>query len=176
MESSQDQRPLHRADDNGSGSALAHTDNVTGVCPATIATPFAQDFFFYGSLMDPDVLGTVLNLRHVPVYQDAWIEGYETKMWSIYPTVIPKEGGKVRGKVWRSNNSLHAARLARYETARYREERCEIKVEGGGAVIKDGSVFVWARDPQHRDLEPGSFDLDIYQAHYKPDVFRGYFS
>ena len=37
--------------------------------------------FFYGSLMDTDVLRMVAGLEATPVLQDASIEGFKMKMW-----------------------------------------------------------------------------------------------
>ena len=65
-------------------------------------------FFFYGSLMDPDVLQTILNLHEVAVLKGGWVTGFAVKMWGIYPALVSREGEKVFGKVWKVNTQSPA--------------------------------------------------------------------
>ena len=61
----------------------------------TLNTPFHVSTYTsllcYGSLMDPEVLQAVLDLRAIPTMRDGWVEGYAMKKWGIYPTAIPPE-------------------------------------------------------------------------------------
>ncbi|KAH4037184.1 hypothetical protein HBI70_072990 [Parastagonospora nodorum] len=130
--------------------------------------------FFYGSLMDPDVLQAILNLPDLPTMQPATITGYRIKMWSIYPTLVPSsssEGGSVKGMLWETTSDKQIERLAAYETAAYKSEECEA-VLTGGEVIKGCRTFCWAGRPDSRELEEDSFDLDWYQRYFKPSVMR----
>ncbi|KAI8635132.1 hypothetical protein F5Y19DRAFT_621 [Xylariaceae sp. FL1651] len=45
--------------------------------------------FFYGTLMDPDVLQRITCCPTKPVMRPGWISGFKPKMWSTYPTLIP---------------------------------------------------------------------------------------
>ncbi|KAI1497362.1 hypothetical protein F5X99DRAFT_423576 [Biscogniauxia marginata] len=45
--------------------------------------------FFYGSLMDAQVLQQIARLPSPPVLEPAWISGWEMKMWGSFPTLIP---------------------------------------------------------------------------------------
>ncbi|KAK4172525.1 hypothetical protein QBC36DRAFT_362508 [Triangularia setosa] len=63
-------------------------------------------FFLCGTLMDPQVLIVAAMLDDLPQVQDAWIQGFEMKMWNgIYPTLLPNEGaqGRINGKAWQAN-------------------------------------------------------------------------
>jgi gamma-glutamylcyclotransferase (GGCT)/AIG2-like uncharacterized protein YtfP len=130
--------------------------------------------FFYGSLMDPEVLQAILNLPDLPIMQPATISGYRIKMWSIYPTLVPSsssEGGSVKGMLWEMTSDKQIERLAAYETAAYKPEECEA-VLTSGEVIKGCRTFCWAGQPDSEELEEGGFDLERYQRYFKPSVMR----
>ena len=45
--------------------------------------------FFYGTLMDPDILSKVLrSSKPLPIMRPARITGYEIKLWGPYPALI----------------------------------------------------------------------------------------
>jgi gamma-glutamylcyclotransferase (GGCT)/AIG2-like uncharacterized protein YtfP len=118
--------------------------------------------FFYGSLMGPDVLQTVLDLPQLPVLQTGWIQGFTMRMWGIYPALVPADDApKVSGAVWRINEESHMKRLMDYETSAYVPCHCTIYLENGH-VLLDCRVFVWAGDSGSTELEEGSFDLGRY--------------
>jgi gamma-glutamylcyclotransferase (GGCT)/AIG2-like uncharacterized protein YtfP len=76
--------------------------------------------FFYGSLMDPDVLQAVLNLPHIPTMKPATISSFKIKMWGIYPALIPgSSSDSVFGNLWEVASEDHFERLAAYETSAY---------------------------------------------------------
>ena len=52
-----------------------------------------------------------------------------------------------------------------------RWEECEAVLEGG-EVLGGSRVFCWAGDPDSRELEEGSFDLERYQKYFKASVTR----
>ncbi|KAF2495634.1 hypothetical protein BU16DRAFT_510590 [Lophium mytilinum] len=128
-------------------------------------------FFFYGSLMDPELLQTVLGLPEAPVVRDCWVEGFSTKMWGIYPTLIPRERGKVPGTTSKINEMSHFLRLQEYEGSAYTWCTCDIEL-GNGETIPGCRTFCWAGDPQSQDLEEGTFDLARYQKYFKASVVR----
>ncbi|KAE8842864.1 hypothetical protein HRS9139_02161 [Pyrenophora teres f. teres] len=128
--------------------------------------------FFYGSLMDPEVIQSVIKLTELPTTKAATISGFKIKMWGIYPALVPsEEADKVVGTVWGCKEEQYFQRLAEYETSAYTWTVCE-------AVLKDGTViegcrtFCWAGKPNSRELEEGSFDLERYQKYFKPSVTR----
>jgi len=130
-------------------------------------------FFFYGSHMDPEILQIVIDLPEQPVFEDAWVEGYRLRKWGIYPAVVPKRGSKVYGRMWRTENREHAERLARYETAPYTCEPCDIKsFDREGSV--PGYIFTWSDVGGQMGLYDGVFDLDWYQTYLKPGLLRSW--
>ncbi|KAK0710532.1 hypothetical protein B0T21DRAFT_376738 [Apiosordaria backusii] len=129
-------------------------------------------FFLYGTLMDPEVLMVVAMLGNLPQLQDAWIEGFEMKMWNgIYPTLLPNEGaqGRISGKAWQANTMAQCLRLQRYETSAYEVADCRIHL-GEDELVK-GLVFKWAKDPKSAELADGAFDLDHWQRTHKTSLF-----
>ncbi|KAK3296173.1 uncharacterized protein B0H64DRAFT_397566 [Chaetomium fimeti] len=136
-------------------------------------------FFFYGSLMDPQVLMAVAKLDDQPDLQDVWVEGFEMKMWGgIYPVLLPindtdnNSGAshRIKGKAWRATTMDQCLRLQRYETSAYEPADCRLYHPGGGEPTK-GLVFVWARDPGSNQLAEGVFDLEDWQKTHKPSRF-----
>jgi gamma-glutamylcyclotransferase (GGCT)/AIG2-like uncharacterized protein YtfP len=120
-------------------------------------------YFFYGSLMDERKLTQVLRLDSPPVLRPASIVGYSIKMWGPYPALIDgPPGNVVNGLAFEIQNEGHEKSLAHYETDSYRCVSCFIKPGTGGEQIT-GKTFVWAYDPNDKDLSPGSFDLEAWR-------------
>jgi gamma-glutamylcyclotransferase (GGCT)/AIG2-like uncharacterized protein YtfP len=128
--------------------------------------------FFYGSLMDPEVIQAILNLPELPTTRPATISGFQVKMWSIYPTLIPGNE-KVSGVVWEVKKEEHFKRLQAYETAAYKWTWCEAILENDDkTVIENCRTFCWAGEPDSKELEDGSFDLAWYQRVLEPSVVK----
>lgn len=129
-------------------------------------------FFFYGSLMDSEVLQHVLNLDELPRVETATIKNFRVKMWGIYPALVPAFGSTVSGTTWQVASIDEFVKLARYETSAY--TTCEIEiVRQNGDIIENGKSFCWAGDPRSNDLEEGEFSLDRYQMYFKSALLRG---
>lgn len=126
--------------------------------------------FFYGSLMDPEVLQGVLRLPDLPTTTPATIDGYKIKMWGIYPTLVPAHGN-VSGVVWKLGSEEHFKRLVAYETHAYTWSNRSAMLQDG-IVLSDCRIFVWAGSPDDEELEEGDFDLELYQMYFKPSAFR----
>lgn len=127
--------------------------------------------FFYGSLMDAEVLQTIAGLPEVPAIQDGSVTGFEMKMWGIYPTLIPCAGAQVLGTVWKVNKPGHFFRLQRYETSAYTWCSCEIRLSNG-EILPGCRTFCWAGDVNSKELKQGKFDLEHYQKYFKASVVR----
>ncbi|KFY43814.1 hypothetical protein V494_01808 [Pseudogymnoascus sp. VKM F-4513 (FW-928)] len=127
--------------------------------------------FFYGSLIDPEVIQAVLELPETPVVESGSVCGFSTKMWGIYPALIPHEGGTVSGSIWRVNNESQFLRLKEYETSAYTWCPCDIELSNGD-VLTGCRTFCWAGDPDSNELEEGTFDLQRYQRYFKASVVR----
>lgn len=134
-----------------------------------------KNLFFYGSLMDPDVIRVITETSNQPDMHKAFIRGFKLKMWGFYPTVIP--GGAediVYGVHWQAANDRQLGLLQRYETHRYKLAKCSIYIEKDGKTtsIDDGITFVWAGHPGSSELKDGEFSLERYQLYFKPDAFN----
>ncbi|KAI1082699.1 hypothetical protein F5B20DRAFT_577776 [Whalleya microplaca] len=128
-------------------------------------------FFFYGSLMDPEVVQAVTGLETTPILRRGSISGFKVKMWGIYPTLIPEEGGKVTGMLWKVDDPEHFRSLQQYETTKFKPCMCSIETESG-EVLENSMAFCWAGDKDSPDLEDGTFDLERYQKNFKSSVVR----
>lgn len=127
--------------------------------------------FFYGSLMDPEVLQAILDLPELPTTRPATISGFSIEMWGIYPALIHCYSGSVTGTLWKVTSEAQFDRLAAYETAAYRWDECNAVLEGGD-VLENCRTFCWAGEPDSKELEDGSFDLERYQKYFKSSVTR----
>lgn len=127
--------------------------------------------FFYGSLMDAEVLQTIAGLPEVPAVQEGSVTGFEMKMWGIYPTLIPCAGAQVSGTVWKVNEPGHFFRLQRYETSAYTWCSCEIRLSNG-EILRRCRTFCWAGNVNSKVLKQGKFDLEHYQKYFKASVVR----
>lgn len=120
-------------------------------------------YFFYGSLLDPSMLGEILGLQTEPELRPAYIEGFRCRMWGQYPALVVDEmpGGRVEGAVYEVWSVGDAEKLAAYETGNYTTVSCEIGfLDGREPARLMGSVFVF--DGDARDLREKSFDLRVW--------------
>lgn len=132
-----------------------------------------KNLFFYGSLMDPDVVRVIAETSTEPELHNASIHGFKLKMWGFYPTLVPgNTGDTVHGVLWQTENDRQLGLLQRYETHRYKPATCSIHVEKDGSIVEDGLTFVWAGDPESNELKDGEFLLERYQLYFKPDAFK----
>jgi len=143
-----------------------------GSVPKRAEPPFEPcAFFFYGSLMDPEVLRTILDLSETPTVESGAVRGFSIKMWGIYPALIPHESGRVSGSMWRVNSESQFLRLKEYETSAYTWCACDIELSSG-EVLRGCRTFCWAGDSDSKELEEGTFDLQRYQRYFKASVVR----
>ncbi|KAF2280538.1 uncharacterized protein EI97DRAFT_430243 [Westerdykella ornata] len=134
--------------------------------------PFQRcHMFFYGSLMDPEVLQAILDLPEPPTMKQGSITGFSVKMWGMYPTLVRNDSGRVSGTFWEVTSEAHFLRLEAYETSAYTWCECDVELSDG-AVLHNCRTFCWAGDPESEELEEGSFDLEWYQKYFKPSVTR----
>jgi hypothetical protein len=127
--------------------------------------------FSDGSLMDPEVIQSILTLSEAPITRPTTIPDFQTRMWSIYPALIFSSSGKVAGSVWKVTSKDHFERLAAYETAVYTWTKCEAVLEDS-RVLEECRTFCWAGEPDSNELEDGMFDLVLYQKYFKLSVTR----
>lgn len=104
-------------------------------------------FFFFGTLMDREVLATVLDR---PVAADelrcAWLEGYRRvcTAHAPYPTLVPRPAGVVDGRLLLRPSPRDAVRIRHYEDEEYVDRVLPVRVAGadaaGDAVAGDDVV------------------------------------
>jgi hypothetical protein len=144
--------------------------------PTAKSSPFDLQpgyFFFYGSLMDPEVLQSVLELPDLPVAEAARIRGFEIRMWGIYPALIPSKDNtnEIMGTFWKVTNDFQVKNLCLYETDAYKTVPVSL-ITNAGDVIEDARTFIWAGEAGSSDLEDGTFDIERYQKYFKGSVIR----
>lgn len=121
--------------------------------------------------MDPEVLQGILDLPMLPPIKHGNITNFAVKMWGIYPALVQNGKGKIFGTVWGVNSEDHFLKLAAYETSAYTWCECDVELEDG-RIWRNCRTFCWAGDPDSKELEHGSFDLERYQKYFKASVVR----
>jgi hypothetical protein len=122
-------------------------------------------FFFYGTLLDPDVTALVLGRRLPPAtFVRAILPGYSR--WRVqggsYPISVPDRKGEVPGAIVGGLSARDVARLAAYEGPGYRIATLKVKV---GETTTSVSVF----EPIVSKLKPTNkpWDLALWQRRDK---------
>jgi Gamma-glutamyl cyclotransferase, AIG2-like len=122
-------------------------------------------FFFYGTLLDHDVMAVVIGRRLPPsAFVPARLRGHVRRRAKgvSYPIVQRDPGGEVEGVIVGGLTKHDVERLSIYEGPRYRI--APLKVMVGGAV-RTVSVF----EPKEASFQPadGAWDLALWQGRYK---------
>jgi hypothetical protein len=93
----------------------------------------ATAFFFYGTLMDRELLSAVLRRRVWPrELRPAVLHGYRRRAVRTdgYPIVLPQRGASVRGRILDRVIAAELARLAAYEGDAYEPARAWAEIPG----------------------------------------------
>jgi hypothetical protein len=91
-------------------------------------------YFFFGTLIDREVLGTVLDR---PVTGDelsrAWLHGYQRVRAAnaSYPILVPAPGVVVGGVVFQPRDDRDDVRIRHFEDGEYAERWLNVRVAGG---------------------------------------------
>jgi gamma-glutamylcyclotransferase (GGCT)/AIG2-like uncharacterized protein YtfP len=127
------------------------------------------DFFFYGTLMDADVLTAVIGRRLAPAHMDvAVVQGYRrvyvADAW--YPMLVPDAGGEVRGYLVSTIDGREADRISRYEGVEY--DRQAVLVIGTGRGPVQAQIYMARPGVKASDRD---WDLDAWRRRYRT-VYR----
>jgi len=121
--------------------------------------------FFFGTLMDPDVLSLVLGhpldrLNITP----GWVRGRQRfhVAGRAYPMLVPHPGGRVEGHLVGGLDPLDRARLRYYEGWEYEVGPIEVTDPSGQAVMAE--MYVCSPDIE-ADRRP--WRLDLWQSVHK---------
>lgn len=152
---------------------MSQTRAETHPPAATVNADGAATFpiFFYGSLMDPEMLNRVVGLSTPQTTVSATLSNYAIKLWGSFPALVPRAGSKVQGVVWNCTPAQFD-RLEYYEGYAYTWTECDVEVQDGQSVdgketsvIKGCRVFV-AKYPESDELEEGEWSLEKYQKYW----------
>ena len=128
-------------------------------------------FFFYATLLDPDVMALVIGRRLPPsAFVPAVLPGHLVlrQFDSRQVVVVPDTADRVRGVVVGGLSSRDVARLAAFEGPGYRISRLKVRVGGELATV---SVF----EPVVARLQPSTspWDYALWKGrHKRPFVDR----
>jgi hypothetical protein len=122
-------------------------------------------FFFYGTLLDPDVMALVIGRRLPPsAFVPAILPGHSRRRakGATYPVVVRDAADRVQGVVVGGLTARDVARLAAYEGRGYRI--AQLKVRVGGELVTV-SVF----EPIVARLQPSTspWDYALWRGRYK---------
>lgn len=128
-----------------------------------------QPLFFFGTLMDLDVLEYLLE-RPVDLddLRPAEIRGFRRKraLEASYPVLVPQEDGAVVGWLLRRATARDIARINHYESGEYRAELRHV-VTGDGC-----EVAAWLYlGLDHLEVSDASWSLVQWQRRDKADFF-----
>lgn len=134
-----------------------------------------ETFFFYGTLMDPEIAQEVLGLPEPPVLKPALLKyrGH-LRMWGPYPAFMANQDPEVdvKGMACEIEGTDRKDRLATYEGDNYEDVKCFINLvtEDGETDVIAARVFAWIGDED--ELSDGSFDLEAYKL-AKAELYGG---
>jgi hypothetical protein len=138
-------------------------------------------YFFYGTLMNPDVLKSVLGLDTEPVLRSAKVYGYELTNWGQYRALVDGEPEmEVTGCAYKVRSAEEEFKLAYYETNAYIPAPCRIYFTDDGPAESGeengtlGKVLKYAGNAEA--LKQGRFDRDLWEMRMGirlPPAWRG---
>ena len=126
-------------------------------------------FFFYGTLMDLDVLNAVTVHRFGPdALQPARLDGWRRVAVrdARYPALVPAEGSTCEGVVVDGIDGRMERRLVHYEGPQYRQAAVEVAVQ---ADARPARVFV---PKVGMPVDSVEWSFEAWQAEHKPDYLR----
>lgn len=130
-------------------------------------------FFFYGTLLDSDVVAVVLGRRLPPAaFVPASLLGHAR--WrakgATYPVVVPDPKGQVPGVIVGGLSLTDVTRLAAYEGPGYRIAPLKVKMDGVMTmvsvfepIVEDAGAYRDGRLQPSREL----WDLVLWQRRHK---------
>ena len=135
-----------------------------------LAAAGRQPLFFFGTLMDLDVLAYVLER---PIDLDdlapATLAGYRRvqAVGVSYPVLVPDRAGVVEGRLLRRATRRDIARINHFESGEYRAELHAVVYRTMARRRRHGSIWAWVISAA--TAEPWS--LAAWQAMHKPGFF-----
>jgi hypothetical protein len=128
-----------------------------------------EPLFFFGTLMDIDVLAHVLARRLArEQVVPAWIEGFRRvgTAGRSYPILVPAEGGLLEGRLLPYVSRRDIARINHYESGEYRAELRPVSLADGTRI--PAWLYLGL---DHLDADGGLWELKAWQARHKLGFF-----
>lgn len=122
-------------------------------------------FFFYGSLMDRDLLEAVIDRSSAHLHhQPAQLGGYaaETAKGYSFPTLVVRRGGIVEGIVTRGLSDEDIARISYFEDTEYAHAPVEV-LTGQARIV--ARTFM---STQTLQSSGEAWDFTHWRVHHKP--------
>ena len=122
-------------------------------------------FFFYGTLLDRDVMALVIGRRLPPAaFVPAILPGHVRRRvtGASYPIAVRDRHGEIHGMVVGALSARDVARLSVYEGERYRI--ASLKVKAAGALA---TVLVFEPVEERFQSTSGAWDLALWQRRDK---------
>ncbi|KAI1177559.1 hypothetical protein F4777DRAFT_197603 [Nemania sp. FL0916] len=111
--------------------------------------------FFYGTLMDPDILQDVTECPTKPVLQPGWITGFKPKMWSIFPTLLPPDDSPpASGPVSEAGQGASVA--PGHDSSQEQDDQSSVKVRG----------MFWKMEKWQYFQKLQKYETTAYRAHW----------
>ncbi len=126
-----------------------------------------MDYFFYGTLCDPDVHRLILGYQPGPrQIRHASLAGFRRKTARnrSYPLLIPAPAGRVQGLLFTPRQREDAERLAAYEGPEYVTRRLPVRLRGAKGC-RMARVFLPA--PGMLPAGPADWQLDSWRRRHK---------
>lgn len=123
--------------------------------------------FFFGTLMDPDILGLVIGRPVDPrELEPARLSGFRRVrvQGASYPVLVPDPAGLVEGRLWRAGAAAERARLDAYEGPGYRLEPVTVETRKGERL----AALVYRAVPGALHPTDEVWELATWQARFKP--------
>jgi hypothetical protein len=127
----------------------------------------ALPLFFFGTLVDPDILGLVIGRPVEPgELEPARLFGFRRVrvQGASYPMLVPDPAGRVEGRLWRGGTAEERARLDAYEGPGYRLEPVVVETASGDRA----AALVYQAVPGALRPTDEAWDLASWQARFKP--------
>ena len=136
--------------------------------PATTCTfkPLATRYFFFGTLMDVDVLSVVLDRPVDPaLLVPARLDGYRRRRLAddSFPMLLVDPAAAVDGVVFESTTNQDDARILFFEDRDYTLRPCHPVLIGNASIVE--AVFCGARDGT--EASDKDWQLDRWAANHK---------
>jgi gamma-glutamylcyclotransferase (GGCT)/AIG2-like uncharacterized protein YtfP len=98
-------------------------------------------FFFYGTLVEPQILRRVLGRRRAPSMERAWVDGFVRRRLAGTPFAVLQRApdARVEGRLVRGLSDRECSRLLKYEGEDYRRARVTVRIPRGK---REAWVFV----------------------------------